>query len=96
MLKPGMAGKEYDKVARDIIYAAGYEGCFGHGLGHSVGLEIHENPRFSMTEEGTIEAGMVITSISRVRPFLKSPAEIIKKSSLTAALRCLRHNYLIV
>ncbi len=61
MLKPGMAGKEYDKVARDIIYAAGYEGCFGHGLGHSVGLEIHENPRFSMTEEGTIEAGMVIT-----------------------------------
>ena len=61
MLKPGMAGKEYDKVARDIIYNAGFEGCFGHGLGHSVGLEIHEDPRFSMIEEDIIEAGMVMT-----------------------------------
>lgn len=61
MLKPGMAGKEYDKVARDIIYGAGYEGCFGHGLGHSVGLEIHEDPRFSMIEEEIIEPGMVMT-----------------------------------
>lgn len=61
MLKPGMAGKEYDKVAREIIYGAGYEGCFGHGLGHSVGLEIHEDPRFSMIEEDIIEAGMVMT-----------------------------------
>ncbi len=61
MLHPGLSGKEYDKVARDIIYAAGYEGCFGHGLGHSVGLEIHEDPRFSMTEEEIIQPGMVIT-----------------------------------
>lgn len=61
MLKPGLPGKAYDKVARDIIYAAGYEGCFGHGLGHSVGLEIHENPRFSMLEEEVVEAGMIMT-----------------------------------
>lgn len=61
MLKPGLQGKEYDKVARDIIYSAGYEGYFGHGLGHSVGLEIHENPRFSMLEEDVIEAGMIMT-----------------------------------
>lgn len=61
MLRPGMAGKEYDKVARDIIYGAGYEGCFGHGLGHSVGLEIHENPRFSITEEELILPGMIMT-----------------------------------
>lgn len=61
MLKPGLPGKEYDKVARDIIYGAGYEGYFGHGLGHSVGLEIHENPRFSMIEEDIIEAGMIMT-----------------------------------
>ncbi len=57
----GVQGKEVDKVARDIIYSAGYEGCFGHGLGHSVGLHIHENPRFSMLEEDIIEAGMAIT-----------------------------------
>jgi len=61
MLKPGLPGKEYDKVARDIIYGAGYEGYFGHGLGHSVGLEIHENPRFSMIEEDIVEAGMIMT-----------------------------------
>lgn len=61
MLKPGLPGKAYDKVARDIIYNAGYEGCFGHGLGHSVGLEIHENPRFSMIEEDIVEAGMIMT-----------------------------------
>ena len=60
-LKAGVKGKEVDKVARDIIYSAGYEGCFGHGLGHSVGLHIHENPRLSMLEEGTIEAGMTET-----------------------------------
>ena len=61
MLAPGLHGKEYDAVARKIIYEAGYEGCFGHGLGHSVGLEIHENPRFSMIEEDIIEAGMIMT-----------------------------------
>lgn len=36
-----------DGVARDIINEAGYRGCFGHGLGHGVGLYIHENPRVS-------------------------------------------------
>ncbi len=61
MLRPGLQGKEYDKVARNVIYGDGYEGCFGHGLGHSVGLEIHENPRFSMIEEDIIEAGMIMT-----------------------------------
>ena len=60
-LKAGYQGKEIDKVARDIIYGAGYEGCFGHGLGHSVGLHIHENPRLSMLEEDIILAGMTET-----------------------------------
>ena len=60
-IKPGYKGKEVDRVARDIIYAAGYEGCFGHGLGHSVGLFIHENPRFSMAEEEIILSGMIET-----------------------------------
>jgi Xaa-Pro aminopeptidase len=60
-IKAGCKGKEIDKVARDIIYNAGYEGCFGHGLGHSVGLNIHENPRLSPLEEDTILAGMIET-----------------------------------
>lgn len=60
-LKAGYRGKEVDWIARDIIYKAGYEGCFGHGLGHSVGLDIHENPRLNMSEESTILAGMTET-----------------------------------
>lgn len=60
-LKGGMQGKAVDKIARDIIYNAGYEGCFGHGLGHSVGLFIHESPRASMKAEETIDEFMTIT-----------------------------------
>ena len=46
-LHAGMTGYEADKIARDIIYGAGYEGCFGHSLGHGVGMFIHEEPRLS-------------------------------------------------
>ena len=48
-------------MARDIIYKAGYEGNFGHGLGHGVGLFIHEDPSLSTSEEDIIEAGMTMT-----------------------------------
>ena len=60
-IRAGLKGKDVDKIARDIINNAGYEGCFGHGLGHSVGLFIHENPRLSPSEEEIIEAGMIQT-----------------------------------
>ena len=60
-IKAGYKGKEIDQVARDIIHGAGYEGCFGHGLGHSVGLHVHENPRLSPSEYDTILAGMTET-----------------------------------
>ncbi len=60
-IKPGLMGKEVDAVARQIIEEAGYGNYFGHGLGHSVGLAIHESPRFSLREEQIIEPGMVIT-----------------------------------
>ncbi|MGL4737722.1 MAG: M24 family metallopeptidase [Cellulosilyticaceae bacterium] len=60
-IRPGMVCKEIDKIARDIITEAGYGAYFGHGLGHSVGREIHENPRFSMLDETVLEPGMVLT-----------------------------------
>ncbi len=44
---PGFGCAALDKVARDIIDGAGYAGCFGHSLGHGVGMFIHENPRVS-------------------------------------------------
>lgn len=60
-IRPGMTGKEIDALARNVIDKAGYGSCFGHSLGHSVGLEIHEKPCFSLKEEKVIHPGMVIT-----------------------------------
>jgi len=57
----GVTGKETDKVARDIIYGAGYEGCFGHGLGHGVGMDIHEAPSNSAAGIKPFTQGHVIT-----------------------------------
>ncbi len=59
-VKPGMACNEVDKVARDII-EKDYPGTFGHGLGHGVGFEIHEWPRFSRLDSTPCAEGMVIT-----------------------------------
>lgn len=60
--KPGMRCCDVDKIARDIIDAVPeYKGYFGHGLGHGVGFEIHEWPRFSSRDETITEPGMVIT-----------------------------------
>ena len=58
------AGKncfEIDKLARDYIDARGYAGRFGHGLGHSVGIDIHEEPRLSQLCHEILKPGVVIT-----------------------------------
>ena len=60
-LRPGATGREVDAVARDIISAAGYGRYFQHGLGHSIGLRIHESPRASQTSEDIFRIGDVIT-----------------------------------
>ncbi len=60
-LRPGAACKVVDAVARKVIADAGFDRFFGHGLGHGVGLEIHENPRFSPISEETLQPGMVVT-----------------------------------
>jgi Xaa-Pro aminopeptidase len=48
-------------VARELIDAAGHEEHFGHGLGHGVGLQIHEGPRLGKTAEGALDAGNAVT-----------------------------------
>lgn len=60
-IKAGMSCVEADKIARDMIAEAGYKDNFGHGLGHGVGLEIHEGPRVSYTSEDKLKSGMVVT-----------------------------------
>jgi Xaa-Pro aminopeptidase len=60
-VRPGPEGREVDAVARDIIEAAGHGEHFGHGLGHGVGLEIHEGPRLARTGDAPLVAGNVVT-----------------------------------
>ncbi len=60
-VKPGMTCSELDGVARGIITKAGYGKEFGHGLGHGIGLDIHEGPRLFTTTTTALEVGMVIT-----------------------------------
>lgn len=61
VISAGKTGIEIDRVARDTIDGAGYRGCFGHGLGHSVGLYIHEEPRFSPRCRTVMRPGMVMS-----------------------------------
>jgi Xaa-Pro aminopeptidase len=57
----GAECRAVDAVAREQIDAAGHGEQFGHGLGHGVGLEVHEAPRLGKTAEGTLEAGNAVT-----------------------------------
>lgn len=59
--KAGITGTELDSIARKVICDAGYGECFGHSLGHGVGLEIHELPNATPRYEKTLEKGAVIT-----------------------------------
>ncbi len=61
MLRPGIKCKDVDAHARRIIDDAGYQGRFGHGLGHGVGIDIHEDPRLSYTSEDTLQPGHIVT-----------------------------------
>lgn len=59
--RAGMAASELDAVAREIIESAGYGKHYPHGLGHGVGLEIHEAPRLAKPSRDLLEAGNVVT-----------------------------------
>ena len=61
LIKPGAKCSDIDRCARDIIADAGYDGYFGHGLGHSVGLYIHEEPRLSPSCDDILEPGITVT-----------------------------------
>ncbi|MGA8219379.1 MAG: Xaa-Pro peptidase family protein [Solirubrobacterales bacterium] len=60
-VRPAASGKEVDAVAREVISEAGHGDRFGHGLGHGVGLEVHEGPRLATTSEDDLFEGNVVT-----------------------------------
>lgn len=60
-IRVGATGKEVDAVAREMIGEAGHGDHFGHGLGHGVGLEVHESPRLATTSEDELREGNVVT-----------------------------------
>jgi Xaa-Pro aminopeptidase len=60
-IRPGVKAQSIDKIARDIIKDGGFEKCFGHGLGHGIGMEVHEAPRISAKSRTVLESGMVFS-----------------------------------
>ncbi len=60
-IKAGAVCSDIDAVAREFINESGFENCFGHGLGHSVGIDIHESPSFNTRDTTVLKSGMVLT-----------------------------------
>jgi Xaa-Pro aminopeptidase len=60
-MKPGEMVSEIDRVARDVVAKAGMGKRFNHGLGHGIGLDIHESPRLGKNQDISLQPGMVVT-----------------------------------
>lgn len=71
LLKPGVTGKEAHERAEEILASGGFAGKMGHGLGHGVGIDIHEEPVLSPRNEAPLVAGNVVT----VEPGIYLPGE---------------------
>ena len=59
--KPGITGRELDRVARKVLERGGFGKAFGHSLGHGVGYEIHEAPYASKKSKSVLKPGMTVT-----------------------------------
>jgi Xaa-Pro aminopeptidase len=71
-IKAGVQGEAVDEVARKVIDAAGHGDRFGHGLGHGVGLEVHEGPRLSLRSDDVLAPNEVVT----VEPGIYLPGKL--------------------
>ncbi len=61
VIKAGLVCGDIDKISRDYIYSKGYEGCFGHSLGHSFGIDVHETPGFAPNNTTILKPGMMLS-----------------------------------
>ncbi|MGN6664685.1 MAG: aminopeptidase P family protein [Solirubrobacterales bacterium] len=71
-IEAGVKGEDVDGAARRVIADAGHGERFGHGLGHGVGLEVHEAPRLSLRSDDVLAAGEVVT----VEPGIYLPGKL--------------------
>jgi Xaa-Pro aminopeptidase len=71
-IEAGVKGEAVDEVARKVIEAAGHGDRFGHGLGHGVGLEVHEGPRLSLRSDDMLAPNEVVT----VEPGIYLPGKL--------------------
>lgn len=60
-IRAGVSGLDADALARDVIDASEFSGAMGHGLGHGLGLDVHEDPRLSTESQDVLEPGNVVT-----------------------------------
>lgn len=60
-IRPGVAGKDIDSISRNIIDSSEFKGTFIHGLGHGVGLEVHDHPALGQASTVVLEENMVVT-----------------------------------
>ncbi len=60
-IRPGVRCQQVDDAARRVITEAGYGDYFGHNTGHAIGIEVHEDPRFSPRDTTTLQPGMLLT-----------------------------------
>ncbi|MBS0267095.1 MAG: aminopeptidase P family protein [Planctomycetes bacterium] len=60
-IRAGARCRDVDAVARRVIEAAGFGKQFSHGLGHGIGLNVHESPRFSAASDAELQPGMIVT-----------------------------------
>ena len=60
-VRPGITGKELDRVGREYITQKGYDKYFEHGMGHGIGLNVHEGPYIGKTSTEVLQPGQVIT-----------------------------------
>lgn len=60
-IRPGVRCQQIDDAARRVITEAGFGDYFGHNTGHAIGIEVHEDPRFSPRDTTTLQPGMLLT-----------------------------------
>ncbi|EFH3041430.1 aminopeptidase [Escherichia coli] len=60
-IRPGVRCQQVDDAARQVITEAGFSHYFGHNTGHAIGIEVHEDPRFSPRDTTTLQPGMLLT-----------------------------------